>query len=218
MQDKLNQMSGENMDAVLSLLQNMYPDAQCALNYRTPFQLLVATILSAQSTDKTVNRVTESLFVKYPTVESFLQMEQPDLENEIREIGLFRNKAKNILAMCRDLVTRFQGEVPGDMDALISLPGVGRKTANVVLSNAFNIPALAVDTHVFRVSNRIGLAAGNNVTDTEQQLISTIPKELWSSAHHWLIWHGRRVCDAKRPKCDLCALTQYCRYFKQKNP
>ncbi|NLN64199.1 MAG: endonuclease III [Clostridiaceae bacterium] len=206
----------EGIDAVLNLLEDMYPEARCALNYRTPFQLLVATMLSAQSTDKTVNRVTETLFVKYPGVEEFLQLEQKELEEEIRQIGLYRNKAKNILAMCRELVTRFGGEVPNNREDLISLPGVGGKTANVVLSNAFNIPAIAVDTHVFRISNRIGLTDSKNVAQTEEQLTSSIPMGLWSRAHHWLIWHGRTICNAKKPKCDLCALSQYCYYFNQK--
>lgn len=201
----------------MNLLRESYPEAHCALHYGTPFQLLVATMLSAQSTDKTVNRVTETLFAKYSAVGDFLQLEQQALENEIREIGLYRNKAKNILAMCRELVTRFGGEVPANMEDLVSLPGVGRKTANVVLSNAFNVPALAVDTHVFRVSNRIGLADSDNVLDTEQQLLNGIPRELWSSAHHWLIWHGRNICSAKKPKCDLCSIVPYCRFFSKRN-
>lgn len=200
---------------ILSLLKEMYPDARCALNYETPFQLLVATMLSAQSTDKTVNRVTEKLFRAYPAVQDFLQLQQSELEEKIKEIGLYRNKAKNILSMCRELVTRFAGEVPSTMEELLSLPGVGRKTANVVLSNAFNIPAIAVDTHVFRVSNRIGLASADNVLDTEKQLLESIPRELWSSAHHWLIWHGRQICDAKKPKCGLCVLNPYCRYYSR---
>lgn len=200
---------------VLRLLREAYPDARCALNYETPFQLLVATMLSAQSTDKTVNRVTETLFRVYPTVQDFLQLQQSELEEAIKEIGLYRNKAKNILSMCRELVTSFAGEVPSTMEELLSLPGVGRKTANVVLSNAFNVPAIAVDTHVFRVSNRIGLASADNVLDTEKQLLESIPRELWSTSHHWLIWHGRKVCDARKPKCGLCVLKQYCRHFSR---
>lgn len=214
---KKNRMkiSGKKIKEVLRLLAELYPDARCALNYETPFQLLVAAMLSAQSTDKTVNKVTESLFQVYPSVQDFLQLQQSELEERIKEIGLFRNKAKNILSMCRELVTRFAGKVPATMEELLSLPGVGRKTANVVLSNAFNIPAIAVDTHVFRVSNRIGLAAADNVLDTEMQLLESIPRERWSLAHHWLIWHGRKICDAKKPKCDLCTLKQYCRYFNR---
>lgn len=212
---KMYQMSDEKVNQVLALLQETWPEAHCALNYRTPFQLLVATMLSAQSTDKTVNRVTEVLFEKYPALDNFLQLEQKELENEIKMIGLYRNKSKNILAMCKELVERFGGEVPADRDALVSLPGVGRKTANVVLSNAYKIPALAVDTHVHRVSNRIGLADSNNVLDTELQLLSSIPEERWISAHHQLIWHGRNVCDARKPKCTDCVLKKHCRFYNE---
>jgi endonuclease-3 len=208
-------ISKKDTKKVLELLQKTYPEAGCALEFETPFQLLVATMLSAQSTDRTVNKVTKRLFEAYTDVESFLQLEQSTLEKEIKEIGIYRNKAKNIRAMCKELIARFQGEVPSNMDDLITLPGVGRKTANVVLSNAFNIPALAVDTHVFRVSNRIGLAHSSNVLDTEYDLLNNIPRELWSSAHHWLIWHGRRICIARKPKCELCPLTQYCCYYRQ---
>jgi len=215
MREKTANETFQITEKILSILKEMYPDARCALNYQTPFQLLVATMLSAQSTDKTVNRVTENLFRDYSTVQDFLQLDQSELEEMIKEIGLYRNKAKNILAMCKELVTRFAGEVPSTMEELLSLPGVGRKTANVVLSNAFNIPAIAVDTHVFRVSNRIGLASADNVLDTEKQLLESIPRELWSSAHHWLIWHGRKICDAKKPKCGSCALNPYCRYFSR---
>lgn len=208
-----NQITRQEANEVLSKLAETYPNARCALNYETPFQLLVATMLSAQSTDKTVNRVTESLFRDYPAVEDFLQLSQQQLEDRIREIGLYRNKAANILAMCRQLLIRFSGEVPGNLEDLISLPGVGRKTANVVLSNAFNVPAIAVDTHVFRVSNRIGLASSDNVLQTEQQLMEIIPREMWSLAHHWLIWHGRMVCSAKKPSCGTCVLNRHCKYF-----
>lgn len=211
----MKKMSDKKTKEILRLLAELYPDARCALNHETPFQLLVATMLSAQSTDKTVNRVTGKLFQVYPAVEDFLQLQQSELEEWIHEIGLYRNKAKNILSMCRELVTRFSGQVPASMEELLSLPGVGRKTANVVLSNAFNIPAIAVDTHVFRVSNRIGLAAADNVSDTERQLLAAIPRELWSPSHHWLIWHGRKICDAKKPKCDLCKLKQHCSFFNR---
>jgi len=203
------------INEVLNILEQTYPKAHCELEYRTPFQLLVATMLSAQSTDKTVNKVTEKLFVEYPTVHDFLRLGQGELEQEIKQIGLYRNKAKNILAMCKELVNRFGGEVPSNLDDLMSLPGVGRKTANVVLSNAFGIPAIAVDTHVFRVSNRIGLAAARDVEETERQLMGNIPKDKWSAAHHWLIWHGRRICDARKPKCEMCPVSLHCRYYNK---
>jgi endonuclease III len=210
-------LSEEKTAKILELLEEAHPNAHCELNHRTPFQLLVATMLSAQSTDKTVNKVTEHLFEKYPELGDFLNMDQEVLEKEIKEIGLYRNKSKNILAMCGKLVECFNGEVPSNIADLVSLPGVGRKTANVVLSNAFGIPAIAVDTHVFRVSNRIGLASSDNVEDTEEQLMSNLPREKWSDAHHWLIWHGRRVCDARKPKCEICTLSEYCRHYAEKS-
>ncbi len=197
---------------ILDILAETYPQAKCELVHRNPFELLVATILSAQTTDKKVNVVTRALFEKYNTPEALLELEQSELENRIKEIGLYRNKAKNIREMCRQLLERHGGEVPSSMEDLVSLSGVGRKTANVVLSNAFGIPALAVDTHVFRVSNRIGLADSSNVLKTEQQLMGAIPRERWSEAHHLLIWHGRRTCDAKRPKCSACPIAGMCRH------
>ncbi len=206
----------KTVDEILKALSETYPEAHCELHYRTPFQLLVATMLSAQSTDKTVNKVTDRLFVRYPGLKEFLRLSQEELEKEIKEIGLYRNKAKNILTMCRELAERFNGEVPANLDDLTSLPGVGRKTANVVLSNAFGVPAIAVDTHVFRVSNRIGLAQSETVDGTEKQLMENIPRDKWSIAHQWLVWHGRRICNARKPRCEICPLTSYCRYFKSK--
>lgn len=201
---------------VLEKLKELYPEAKCELNFGNTFQLLVATVLSAQSTDKKVNEITAELFKQYRTPEDFLSMTQAELEEKIKKIGLYRNKAKNIIQMCQELIARFGGEVPDNMEDLVSLPGVGRKTANVVLSNGFGIPAIAVDTHVFRVSNRIGLAHSNNVDDTERQLMYSIPKDKWSLAHHLLIWHGRRICEARKPKCDICPITDDCDYFNKK--
>lgn len=208
-------MTGEEAIKILDILKNTYPQAKCGLNFGTPFQLLVATMLSAQSTDKTVNRITEGLFERYPDPDSFLRLTQEQLEQEIKEIGLYHNKAKNILAMCRELKERFSGQVPSTLEELMSLPGVGRKTANVVLSNAFRIPALAVDTHVFRVSNRIGLAHSRRVDETESQLTSLIPRERWIKAHHLLIWHGRLTCTARKPRCDICSIAPYCEFYKK---
>ncbi|ASS74455.1 endonuclease III [Tumebacillus algifaecis] len=199
---------------ILDTLYEMYPDAHCELDFRNPFELLIATILSAQATDKKVNQITATLFQKYPDPESFLALSQEALEQEIKEIGLYKNKAKNILATCHLLLTHHGGQVPAKMEQLVELPGVGRKTANVVLSNAFGIPAMAVDTHVLRVSNRIGLAQSDDPVVIEKQLTKRIPKAKWTDAHHWLIWHGRRVCDARKPKCEQCALTPFCREFK----
>ena len=200
---------------ILELLKEEYPDAKCELNYKTPFQLLVATILSAQTTDKKVNEVTKTLFNDYPDVESFSKITQEELENRIRVIGLYRNKTKNLLMMCKQLKENFNGEVPKSIEEISSLAGAGRKTANVVISNAFNIPAIAVDTHVFRVSNRIGLADGKNVLDVEKQLQKEISKDMWSLAHHLIIFHGRRCCSSKSPKCNNCIINQYCKYYKE---
>lgn len=197
---------------ILELLQKTYPDAHCELNYSTPFQLLVATILSAQCTDTRVNMVTSRLFAKYPQLDSFIHLEQVVLEQEIRECGLFHTKAKNILAVCRELAGKYQGEVPKSVEELVLLPGVGKKTANAVVSNAFGIPALAVDTHVFRVSKRLGLALGENVTAVENELLEKIQRDSWISAHHLLIWHGRRMCEARNPKCANCPLVKLCEF------
>lgn len=207
----------QDVDEILDKLEETFPEAKCELNFGTPFQLLVATILSAQATDKTVNKVTPRLFAKYPTPQAFLEIGQEALEDEIREIGLYRSKAKNILAMCAMLLQQFRGEVPRSMEELTSLPGVGRKTANVVMSNAFGIPALAVDTHVFRVSNRIGLAKANNVEDTEEQLMQCIDRQRWSKAHHLLIWHGRRICMARNPHCSVCPIQNACDFYKARD-
>lgn len=197
---------------ILNILGEMYPDAHCELNFSNPFELLIATILSAQSTDQQVNKVTKDLFAKYPTPLDFLHLSEEELAEEIKRIGLFRNKSKNILATCRILVDKYNGEVPQTREELEKLPGVGRKTANVVLNNAFGIPALAVDTHVQRVANRLGLAESKTPLETEQQLMSRIPEEEWGITHHRLIWHGRRMCSARNPKCSECRLLPFCKH------
>ncbi|MEW8954976.1 endonuclease III [Clostridium sp.] len=203
----------EKVEKVLELLEKEYPDAQCELNYESPFQLLVATILSAQTTDVKVNQVTETLFKDYEDLDAFLTLTQDELENRIRTIGLYRNKAKNLLLMCNQLKNNFNGEVPNTMEGITSLAGAGRKTANVVLSNAFGVPAIAVDTHVFRVSNRIGIAKAKDVVETEKQLQKNIPMDKWSHAHHLIIFHGRRCCTARKPNCEECIIAPYCDYF-----
>lgn len=200
---------------ILDILKKTYPDAKCELIHRDTFELLTSTILSAQTTDKRVNIVTEKLYVNYNNPYKMIELSQEELEGYIREIGLYRNKAKNILSMCRKLLDEYNGEVPNNMEDLIKLPGVGRKTANVVLSNAFGIPSIAVDTHVFRVSNRIGLANSDNVVKTEEQIKENIPMEEWSLSHHLLIFHGRRTCSARSPKCDICSVREYCDYNLQ---
>ncbi len=200
---------------ILDTLKELYPDAECELNHTSAFQLLVATILSAQTTDKKVNEVTEGLFTDYPNLDAFLTLSINELEDRIRQIGLYRNKAKNILIMCNQLKNNFNGEVPDNMEDLVTLAGAGRKTANVVLSNAFGVPSIAVDTHVFRVANRLALADSDNVLEVEKQLQKELPKKEWSLTHHLLIFHGRRCCIARNPKCDECPLTNRCKYYKE---
>ena len=203
-------MNRETRKKVIELLGEEYGDQQCGLNYTTPFELLIATMLSAQCTDVRVNIVTSELYKEYNTPEKILSLNEGQLKEKIKTCGLANTKAKNILLTCHRLLEEFGGEVPKTMEELTSLPGVGRKTANVVMSNAFNIPAIAVDTHVFRVSRRIGLAKGDNVLQVEQSLMKNIAKKYWSQAHHWIIWHGRKVCTARNPKCESCILRDYC--------
>ncbi|MDR2006136.1 MAG: endonuclease III [Acidaminococcales bacterium] len=196
---------------IIGRLAKEYADARSALQYSNPFELLIATILSAQCTDKRVNVITARLFPRYGSPAAFADMPAAELEKLIRDCGLFHAKAKNIKAACRMLVDKFAGKVPGGMDDLVSLPGVGRKTANVVLSQAFGVPAIAVDTHVFRVSHRLGLAAGADAEKTERELQELLPRQSWSAAHHWLIWHGRLICRARNPLCGKCLLADLCR-------
>ena len=197
-------------DEMLAILEDTYKDTKSALNFNNPFELLIAVILSAQCTDKRVNVTTARLFAKANTPEAILNMGVENLENEIRDCGLFRNKAKNIIATCHKLCSDYNGQVPSNFDELLKLPGVGRKTANVVSSIAFNRPAIAVDTHVFRVSNRLHLAEGATPNEVEKGLQKAIPMEKWSDAHHWLIWHGRKICRARKPLCGECLLKELC--------
>jgi len=201
----------EEWESVVRELFELYPDARCELNFSTPFQLLLATVLSAQCTDVRVNEVTARLFAKYTSPYDLLAVEQHALEAELRSLGLFRHKARNILASCRVLCERFAGEVPRTMEELMELPGVGRKTAGVVVNNAFDVPALAVDTHVFRVAKRLGWADGKTPFAVEQELRSLLPQELWGKVHHLLIWHGRRACFARSPACAACPLRVACK-------
>ncbi len=211
---KLN--SDEWTAAVLDGLARQHPDAKPELDFRDPYELLIATILSAQCTDKQVNKCTPALFERYPDPAALAKADPKDVEPYIRSCGFYHNKAVNIVSACRDIAERFGGEVPGDREGLESLAGVGRKTASVVLSNAFDVPAIAVDTHVFRVSNRIGLADAKNVEATEKQLMERIPRGKWSIAHHWLIFHGRRVCSARNPKCGECYIRELCKTERKK--
>ena len=199
--------------AILMELSRLYPQPRPELNFTNPYETLVATILSAQCTDKQVNRVTPTVFAAYPDAFAMAAATPEELFPMVKSCG-FKSKATNIVMACRELVARHGGQVPSTMEELTKLPGVGRKTANVVLANAFNIPAIAVDTHVFRVSNRLGLVTAKTVEETERQLQKAIPKADWRDAHHWLIFHGRRVCHSQRPDCESCTLNPLCRYYK----
>lgn len=203
-------MKKKEIIEVLDLLKETYPDAECALNHRNIFELLVSVVLSAQTTDKSVNLVTPDLFAEYPDAFALSQADPLDVAEYIRRIGMYKTKSKNIVNLSKELVERFDGQVPSEHEALISLPGVGRKTANVVRSVGFGIPAIAVDTHVFRVANRIGLAKGKDVLTTEEALMKNIPKERWSEAHHSIIFHGRNCCSARNPKCEECSIVNLC--------
>ena len=197
---------------ILRVLEESYPDARPELNFSNPYETLVAVMLSAQCTDKQVNKVTPAVFRDFPDVASMAAIDADTLYPYVKSCG-FKSKSQNIVAACRMIMEKYDGQVPADMDKLTSLPGVGRKTANVVLATAFGQPAIAVDTHVFRVSNRLGLAEADNVLDTEMQLRRAIPKQDWSAAHHWLIFHGRRVCSARNPECDACPLKDLCKEY-----
>jgi endonuclease-3 len=197
---------------LLDRLLARYPDAHCALDFRNAFELLCATILSAQCTDKRVNMVTPALFARYPDARALAAARQEDVEEIVKSTGFFRSKAKSLIGMATALVERHGGEVPADMDALVVLPGVGRKTANVVLNTAFGQPTVAVDTHIFRVANRTGLAPGKDVVVVEQKLLKTTPPEFLQNAHHWLILHGRYVCLARKPGCPECLIGDLCEF------
>ena len=202
----------KDIPVVMSELEKMHPEAACALDFNTHFQLLAAVMLSAQTTDVSVNKMTPALFEKYPTAEAMAEADPLDVQDLIRTIGLYKNKSKNLVALSRMLVDGYGGEVPGDQTELEKLPGVGRKTANVVLAEGFGEPRIAVDTHVFRVSNRIGLTDGRDPLDVEKQLMDRLPEEQWIRAHHLIIFHGRKVCHARKPACGECALNDICLY------
>lgn len=206
----------KNVDKILDLLEEIYPDAKCELNYTTAFELLIATILSAQCTDVRVNKVTAELFKKYNTAEDFSKLSIDEISSYIKSCGLYKSKAQKIKVTSEMLCELYDGEVPNTLEQLINLPGVGRKTAGVVLSNAFNVPAIAVDTHVFRVSNRIGIVNTSTPEKTEFELMEVIPKNRWSHSHHVLIFHGRRMCKARNPECSNCPIKNYCNYYTNK--
>ena len=202
---------------LINKIDEVYAEPRCELEFSSNYELLVAVILSAQCTDKRVNIVTRELFKEYNTPFKMVNLSQVELEQKIHSCGFFHNKAKHILECSHDLIEKYNGEVPSDKKQLKELAGVGEKTANVVLSMAFKIPAIAVDTHVFRVSNRLGFANSNNVAGTQKDLERVLPKEKWIKFHYALVLHGRYVCHSQRPKCETCELKEYCKYYNSKN-
>jgi len=207
-----NQSNRKRVTEILKALSKEIPNSKIALKFSTPFELLIATILSAQCTDVRVNEVTKTLFKKYPSVKDYAESDLNELEEDIRSTGFYRNKAKAIQKCCQELVGRFGGKVPNVLEALVTLPGVGRKTANVLLGNAFGIPGIAVDTHVHRVSQRIGLTENDDPVKIEFDLMEIVPKEEWIHFSNLLIWHGRKTCIARKPLCDQCAIRKWCDY------
>ena len=205
-------MNATKRRAIFARLQAANPHPTTELEYDTPFQLLIAVLLSAQATDKSVNLATRKFFPRHGTPQAMLELGEEGLAEYIKTIGLYRTKAKNAIATCRLLIERHGGEVPTSREELEALPGVGRKTANVVLNTAFGQPTMAVDTHIFRVSNRTGIAPGKNVLEVEHKLEKFVPAEYMQDAHHWLILHGRYVCVARKPKCPQCGIADLCEY------
>lgn len=195
---------------LLRRLSTMYPDAACSLEFENPLQLLVATILSAQCTDVRVNQVTPALFARFPTPEAFADCDISELEDLIRSTGFFRNKAKNIKLCCQQIVERHSGQVPGTLEELVKLAGIGRKTANVILGDAFRTPGITVDTHVGRLSRRLGLTEETNPVKAERDLMKIIPRRQWTTFSHRMIFHGRQICHSRKPKCDTCPLANIC--------
>lgn len=205
-------MNPQKRHEIFRRLRAANPNPRSELDYTTPFELLVSVVLSAQATDKSVNLATAKLYPVANTPQAILALGQAKLENVIKTIGLYRTKAKNVIALCRELIDKHGGEVPRDRASLEALPGVGRKTANVVLNVAFGKPTIAVDTHIFRLANRINLAPGKDVLEVERKLIKFVPEEFMQDAHHWLILHGRYVCKAQKPDCPRCIIADLCEY------
>jgi endonuclease-3 len=208
----------EKIGPILKLLDQHYPDAHCTLDFTNPLELLVATVLSAQCTDAKVNQVTPPVFKKYPSAVAYAAAPLADLETAFHATGFFRQKAKSVQGICQALVENHGGQVPASLEELVKLPGIGRKTANVILGNAFNIPGITVDTHLGRVSQRLGLTPNKDPVKIEFDLMPLVPKERWTKFSHQIIWHGRRICTAPKPQCPVCPLRPYCDYGQQALP
>ncbi len=213
---KPNLNPNNEVEAILDKLEEAYPEAECALVHQNVFQLLVSVCLSAQNTDKSVNKVTGALFERYPDAGALAEAGEEEVREYIRTLGMYKTKAKHLVALGRKLQDSYEGQVPSAYEKLVTLPGVGRKTANVVLSVGFGQQRIAVDTHVFRVANRIGLVKEKDVLKTELALMEIIPESRWSSTHHSLIFHGRECCDARKPKCEICPIVDFCSWEGRK--
>lgn len=202
---------------IIKILKEMYPDATCSLDFKTPFEMGIAVMLSAQCTDERVNKTTPAIFKKYNTPQDFVDMDIQELEELIYPCGFYKNKAKNIKAYSKMIIEEFGGKLPQDIDKLTLLPGIGRKSANVIMLEAFNKPVgIAIDTHAKRISNRLGLSYESDPSKIEQDLLKQIPKEYYKDVNHLLVWHGRNICDSRKPKCDKCKLNKYCNYYNNK--
>lgn len=210
-------MEHKNINKIFQIFSNQNPNPETELEYSNNFTLAIAVILSAQSTDVSVNKATKHLFIDYDTPQKILTLGENGLKDYIRTIGLYNAKAKNIIALCKVLIDKYNSEIPETFDQLVKLPGIGRKTANVILNCAFGKLTMAVDTHVYRVSHRIGLSTGKTPEKVEKDLLKNIPPKWMQHAHHWLILHGRYTCKARKPLCEKCAITKYCKYYKKIN-
>jgi endonuclease III len=210
-------MHSKTINQVFEIFNKNNPSPKTELDFTNHFTLAIAVILSAQATDISVNKATKNLFLNYNTPEKILSLGEEGLKQYIKTIGLYNSKAKNIVALCEILINKYNSEIPSQFDELIKLPGIGRKTANVILNCAFGKPTMAVDTHVLRVSNRIGFSAGNTPEKVEKDLVRIVPKKWMKYAHHWLILHGRYVCKSRKPLCLECPITKYCKYYCEKN-
>jgi len=203
---------------IIEKLKEYYPDATCSLDFKTPFQMVIAVMLSAQCTDERVNKTTPGLFEKYGTPEDIYNMELEELEKIIHPCGFYKNKAKNVKAMAKEILEKYNGNVPQTMEELTSLPGVGRKSANVVMLEAFNNPqGIAIDTHAKRIANRVGLSKNTTPEKIEQDILKLIPKEYYKDVNHLLVWHGRKICDSRKPKCEECPIREHCALYLKEN-
>ena len=210
-------MKKQDAIKIIEILKNSYPDATCSLDFKTPFEMGIAVMLSAQCTDERVNKVTPKLFNKYKKPEDYLDASLEEIEEIIKPCGFYKNKAKNVLSYAKMVVEKYNGELPKTMEELIKLPGIGRKSANVIMLEAFNNPqGIAVDTHAKRIANRVGFSRKKEPSKIEQDLIKLIPKEYFKDVNHLLVWHGRKTCDARNPKCENCSISEYCKLYKYK--